>query len=123
HRNKPNTWGRLAVSCTSLKEFFKQKLIHQVNDGDVEDYKTWRRTEHQIREVTLHHDLHCLGPLFRFAIKHRWCIGNPVERVEIPSDADAQLMTVVSTAEEKSYFTEAEKVSQDLYDLGRLMML
>jgi site-specific recombinase XerD len=123
HRDKPNTWGRLAGSCTSSKEFFKQKPIHLVNEGDVEDYKTWRRTEHGVREVTLRHDLHCLGPLFRFAMKHRWCMNNPVERVGIPSDADAQVMNVISPAEERTYFASAEKISQDLYDVGRLIIL
>lgn len=123
HRDKPNTWLRLAASCTSLKLFFKQKPVHLVTDGDIEDYKTWRREEHRVREVTLRHDLHCLGPLFRFAIKHRWAMGNPVERVDIPSDADSQVMRIVTAAEEKVYFAEAGKVSQDLHDLGRLMLL
>lgn len=123
HRDKPNTWLRLAASCTSLKLFFKQKPVHLVTDGDIEDYKTWRREEHKVREVTLRHDLHCLGPLFRFAIKHRWAMGNPVERVDIPSDADSQVMRIVTAAEEKVYFAEAGKVSQDLFDLGRLMLL
>lgn len=123
HREKPNTWKRLRGSCSSLKEFFKQKPIHLVTDGDIEDYKTWRRTEHEVREVTIRHDLHCLGPLFRWAIKHRFCMGNPVERVDIPSDGDAQVMNIVSPKEEAAYFAEAEKVSLDVYDLGRLMLL
>lgn len=123
YREKPNTWKRLAGSCSVLKAFFKQKPVHLITDGDVENFKTWRRIEHQVREVTIRHDLHCLGPLFRFAMKHRWCMNNPVERVDIPSDAESHVMKTISPAEEAAYFAEAEKVSQDLADLGRLMIL
>lgn len=123
HREHPNTWLRLRGSCASLKLFFGSKPIHLISAGDVEDYKTWRRDVQHVRDVTLRHDLHCLAPLFRFAIKHRWAMTNPVERVDIPSDREARVMRIVTAAEEKDYFMEAAKLSQDLYDLGRLMML
>jgi hypothetical protein len=95
HRAKPNTWKRLRGSMTALKTFFGARPLHTITAGEVEDYKSWRRTGDDrleippVAEVSIRHDLHALGPLFRYGKKHRWCTVNPVEEVKIPSDLDA----------------------------------
>jgi len=84
-------------------------------------YKTWRMNEHGVRDITVRHDRHALSTFFQHAIKQHWTRDNPIRRVEIPSDADAVRMHVLTAYEEKQYFGLASK-HRDLYDLGRLML-
>ncbi len=163
HREKPATWKRLQVSMASLKQFFKHRPLHTISSGLVQDYMAWRRlcpeckgggcetcgqTGQGVREITLRHDLHALSPLFQYGIEHNWCAESPVERVKIPSDAEAVRIHVLSPAEEALYFgtcrqlaasrrAEAAKLSgraawakeraarsfDGLHDLGCLMVL
>ena len=133
----PNSWKRLGGSMASAKVFFGRRPLSSVTRGDIEDFKGWRRTVHKIREVTLRHDLHALSLLFQYGGKHNWCKGNPIREVEIPSDADAVRMHVLSAAEEARYFAALEVLRlektahkrpkearglQDLYDLATLML-
>jgi Site-specific recombinase XerD len=149
YREHPTTAKRLAVSFTSLKEFFGNTPVSNLTAGQIDDYKSWRRTKHQIREITLRHDLHALSGFFKYAIKHNWARQNPVRNVEIPSDADAVRMHIVTPAEEMLYFSaclRGQKVVhiqahqrkggveigehdrtvdtdlRNLHDLGRLML-
>jgi integrase len=62
-----------------------------------------------------------LSVFFNYAIKLRWTRDNPVRRVEIPSDAEAVRIHVLSVEEEKHYFLLAAK-HRDLHDLGRLII-
>ena len=114
---KPNTWKRLRGSTTSLKAYFKNKPVHNISAGDIEDYKSWRRRA-GVEEVTLRHDLHALSPLLRYARKHNWCAGNPLETVEVPSDAESERINVLSPAEELLYFELAKRQSIELHDLA-----
>jgi integrase len=120
-----------------------------MTEGQIDDYKSWRRTEHEVREITLRHDLHALSVFYKYAIKHNWARENPVRKVEIPSDADAVRMHILTSAEETLYFEtclrgqktvriEAHRRrngisigahdrtvdtdARDLHDLGRLML-
>lgn len=139
HRAKPNTWKRLRGSCASLKVFFKHQPVHTITVGRVQDYMSWRRicvlcgsqdpycemcegTGQGVAEVTLRHDLHALSPLFGYAMTHRWCFQNPVNKVKIPSDKDAMRSHVLTKADEMMYF-EAARSFPNLHDLGRLMVL
>lgn len=122
HRDRPATARRLAVSFTSLKAFFGTRIVHTISPGLVEDYKSTRRTKHEVRDVTLRHDLHALSKFFRYAIKHNWARENPVSQVSIPSDADAIRMHVLTEEEEFRYF-EAAKRYPNLYDVARLILL
>jgi site-specific recombinase XerD len=134
----PNSWKRLKVSMTSAKVMFGKRPLSSVTRGDIEDYKSWRRTVHKVREVTLRHDLHALSLLFQYAQKHNWCKGNPIEQVEIPSDKDAVRINVLSPAQEMAYFAACESLRieksvakrtvearglQDMADLHTLMLL
>ena len=92
-----------------------------IDEGRIEAYKTWRMNEHGVRDITVRHDLHALSTFFQHAIKQHWTRDNPIRRVEIPSDADAVRMHVLTSQEEKQYFGLASK-HRDLYDLGRLML-
>lgn len=138
YQEHPNTWKRLRGSMTSAKVFFGKRPLSAVTDGDLEDYKSWRRRTHKVREVTIRHDLHALSLLFQYGMKHQWCKRNPVERIEIPSDREAVRINVLSREQEKAYFdacesfrvekTEGKRTreargAQDLADLHRLMLL
>jgi integrase len=92
---------------------------------------------------------HALSVLFKYAIKQTWARENPGRKVEIPSDADALRMHILTPTEEASYVAvclrgqktvkiKAQKRSngvaigehkrtvdtdaRDLHDRGRLML-
>lgn len=156
YRDHPNTAKRLRTSMTSLRLFFSGRTVPSITPGRIEDYKGWRRAGTSeiapVAEVTVRHDLHALSSFFRYAEKHGWAKYNPVAQVEIPSDAEAVRMHVLTPTEEAVYFAAClhrtgtaqikEHVQrrrgrrvliaphkrttardyQDLYDLGRLMI-
>jgi len=137
HREHENTPKRLRTSFASLLRFFGSRPVPSIIEGPINDYMAWRRTEHQVKEITVRHDLHALSKFFGYAIGHNWAKRNPVQGVEIPSDADSVRMYILSQAEDVSYFQTAcseftitEKGTihkhgpfQDLYDVGRLILL
>jgi len=158
YHDHPDTAKRLKVSMSSAKLFFGNRPVSSIGDGDIEDYKAWRRTCPNcngkepdvkscqicsgtglgVQDVTLRHDLYALSPFFDYAIKHNWARENPVRKVEIPSDADAIRIHVLSPAEEALYFATCKQKElfflnrkrqkeagayHDLYDAGRLMLL
>ena len=96
YREHPASAKRIRTSFASLREFFGVAAVTTITVGRIEDYKAWRRKTHQIREITLRHDLHALSSFFRYAEKHNWTRDNPVRRVEIPSDADAVRIHVLT---------------------------
>jgi site-specific recombinase XerD len=121
HREHPATARRIHTSFASLGEFFEGRMVHMVSEGHVDDYASWRRREHKVREVTIRHDLHALSKFFQYAVKHNWCRDNPVRKAEIPSGAESVRIHVISAAEESAYFKAAERFP-NLYDLARLML-
>lgn len=122
YRQHPNTATRIRTSFASLARFFKGRATSAINAGDVEDYKAYRRTVNEVREVTIRHDLHALSGFFQYAQRHNWCIGNPVDKVEMPSDRESIRIRVLTPAEEQAYFAVAARWPA-LHDLGRLMVL
>jgi len=46
--------------------------------GKIEAYKAWRVNEHEVRDITLRHDLHAVSKFFGYAIKQHWCRENLV---------------------------------------------
>lgn len=121
YREHPNSARRIAVSLSSANEFFDRDPVSMIDEGRIEEYKTWRFNEHNVRGITVRHDLHALSVFFQYAMKQHWTRDNPIANVEIPSDAEAVRMHVLTNAEEKLYFAHAAQHS-DLYDLGRLMI-
>jgi len=122
YRDHPSTARRLRTSFVSLGQFFKATPISGILRGHVNDFKSWRRTEHQVREITIRHDLHALSKAFGYWIDHNWARENPVRGVDIPSDKDALRIHVLTQEEEALYFEDAARRSSALHDLGRLML-
>lgn len=129
HADTPATWQDARSKTAAAREYFGLQPVHTITAGQLEDFKTWRRhgdDEREIApvaEVTIRHNLHQLSKFFRYAIKHGWTRVNPVEDVEIPSDADAVRMHVLTPQEEAAYFTAAAEVSEVLHDTSRIMIL
>jgi integrase len=121
YTNHPATAKRLRTSFVSLIGFFKNVPVSSILRGHVNDFKAWRRKEHEVREITIRHDLHALSKAFGYFVDHNWARENPVKGVEIPSDQDAIRMHVLSATEEALYFAAAKRFPA-LYDLGRLML-
>lgn len=111
HKDHPATAKRLRTSFASLTAFFGKKSLTAVTAGSIEDFKAWRATEHKVKDVTIRHDLHGLSKFFQYAEKHNWIRGNAVRKVEIPSDAEAVRIHVVTPAEEMLYFSKALDLS------------
>jgi integrase len=122
YNKHPSTARRLRTSFVSLRAHFRNTPVSAILRGHVNDYKSWRRTEHKVREVTIRHDLHALSKAFGYWIDHNWARENPVRGVEIPSDKDAVRMHVLTEGEEAIYFEAARRRFPGLYDLGRLMV-
>jgi site-specific recombinase XerD len=119
----PNSFKRIKTSFASLTAFFGREAVSLIDEARIEAFKTWRRTDPQVkvREITLRHDLHALSTFYGYAIKQRWCRDNPVRNVDIPSDANAVRIHVLTAAEEREYFKRAAK-NKNLHDLGRLIL-
>ena len=120
YRAHPNSYKRIATSFTSVTEFFGKEPVSLISEGRVEAYKVWRINEHEVRDITLRHDLHALSKFFGYAIKQRWTRENAVRNVKIPSDADAVRMHIITASEEKDYFLRTAK-NKNLWDMARLM--
>ena len=95
--------------------------VSTINAAKVDDYKMWRATEHGVRDITIRHDLHALSTFFTYAIRHYWAFANPIDEVDIPSDADAERMHVLTADEDKDYFSRAARFPV-LHDVGRLVI-
>ena len=89
YRAHPNSYRRIVTSFASIKEFFGRETVSLIDEARVESYMTWRVREHEVRDITLRHDLHALSKFFGHAIKQHWARENPIRNVEIPSDEDA----------------------------------
>ena len=123
YRRKRNTFLRLKGSLASAVEYFGSHGVDELEPMHIEDYKTWRASEHRVKDITIRHDLYALSLFFRkFALKRGWANANPVNDVDKPSDADSVRIHVVTPEEEALYFAEAAR-NQNLYDLARLMLL
>ena len=101
YRAHANSYRRIATSFASAKQFFGDEAVSLIDEGRVEAYKVWRVNEHEIRDITLRHDLHALSKFFGYAVKQRWTRENPILNVEIPSDADAVRMHILTPEEEQ----------------------
>jgi integrase len=120
YRSHPNSHRRIATSLASARDFFARKPVGTINDRDIEFYKVWRFNEHQVRDITVRHDLHALSIFFKYAIKQHWAQANPIQNTKIPSDADSVRIHVITPHEEREYFLRAAR-NQNLYDLAQLM--
>src|SRR3972149_9292683 len=121
YRSHPNSWRRLAVSCTALRRAFGERLVHAIEACDLELFKA-RRINAGRKPVTVRHDLHALSLFFQFAERQRWASGNVVREIRIPSGASAVRMRVLTEEEERRYFAAAA-THPKLYDYARLMLL
>lgn len=124
----PQSYERIATSLASARLYFKREPLGNLGAGRLEGYKSFRRANY-IQEITIRHDLHNLSLLFQYGQKQGWCAENPLRGkkqggvVEIPSDKDAVRMYIFSEEDEAEYFAIAARISRDLYDIGRLMIL
>jgi len=121
YRDHPNSSRRIKASLASATEFFARQTVSTIDEGRIENFKVWRVNEHKVADVTLRHDLHALSTFFQYAMLQKWTRDNPIRRVTIPSDKDAERIHVLKPEEEKKYFTLAER-HRDLFDLARLML-
>jgi integrase len=126
YRDHPNSGKRIRVSLASAIVFFAREPVSRIDEGRIEDYKTWRINEDEsgkagVRDVTLRHDLHALSIFFQYAIRQNWTRTNPVTKRLIPPEGDATREHVLTAEDEKKYFGVAESLP-DLFDLARLML-
>jgi integrase len=124
YRDHPATARRHKISLAALGEHFGTSPVCRITAGSVEQYKGWRRKEHNIKEITLRHDLHTLSKFLGWCRKHGWLKGNPMEEVEIPGGGESARFHVVSLEEQAQYFKICDRLGfQDLHDLALLMLL
>jgi integrase len=130
YHRKPNTAKRISGSFTSLIQFFKDAYVREIGPIEVERYKTHRKTEDQVKDVTLRNDLNALSLFLKYAIKAGWADLNPMkgeDKVKRPSGEDAIRINVVSTDVEARYFEAIRRPDpnkrSNLYDVAKLILL
>lgn len=121
YRAHPNSFKRIMTSLSSALVFFDKLPVSAVDAALIDNYKTWRAEEHEVLDVTIRHDLHAMSTFFQYAVRHHWAFSNPIEEVDIPSDAEAERIHVLTSVEEEDYFRRAARLP-DLHDVGRLMV-
>jgi len=80
YTSHPATAKRLHTSFVSLSAFFRSAPVSSILRGHVNDFKAWRRKEHEVREITIRHDLHALSKAFGYFIDHNWAREEPRPR-------------------------------------------
>lgn len=134
--DKRGSYLRIRSSFGYATIFFGKAIVSSITEGHLEDFKSARR-KMNIAEVSIRHDLHALSTFFQYSVKKHWARENVIRKVEIPSDADAVRMNILSPVDERKYFDAClwmDKAAQfipsqgqdsylDLYDFGRLMLL
>jgi integrase len=121
YRARPSSFKRIKTSLSSALAYFKKTPVHLIDAAKIDLYKTWRATIHEVRDITIRHDLHALSTFFAHAIRHHCAFTNPIAEVEIPSDADAVRIHVLTAEEEEMYFQYASRVP-NLHDVCRIMI-
>ncbi len=127
HKESPGTYHDAHSKTAAAGMYFGRQPLHSITSGHIEDFKTWRRSGDEelgiapVAEVTLRHNLQQIGKFFRYAMKHGWTRTNPIVGVEMPSDADAVRMHVLTVEEESAYFAAAARYPF-LHAIGRLMI-
>jgi integrase len=121
YRAHPNSYKRIKTSLSSSLVYMNRMPVSTIDAAKLDGYKMWRATEHHVRDITIRHDLHALSTFFTYAIRHHWAFANPIDEVDIPSDADAERMHVLTAEEEDDYFRRAARFS-DLHDVERLII-
>jgi len=79
YRAHPNTYKRIMTSLSSAVVFFGKLPVSAIDAASVDDYKSWRAEEHEVRDVTIRHDLHAMSTFFQYAVRHHWAFSNPIE--------------------------------------------
>ena len=123
YRKKPNTAKRISGSFASLREFFRDQDVAAINAIEIERYKTYRYTKHDVKDVTVRNDLNALSLFFRYARRAGWRADNPLrgeDKVKRPSGEDAVRIHVISQEEEQQYFAHARGT---LRDVAKLILL
>ena len=132
YRAHPNSAKRLRTSFASLAVFFGADPVRSITPGRLEDFKTWRRKMHGVKDVTIRHDLHALSTAYRYFLSHEWARENPVDKVKLPSDREAVREHILDAKEERVYFEAARRLGEGkgwrgglgaLYDVARIILL
>ncbi len=121
YRAHPSSYKRIKTSLSSALVYFGKTMVSLIDGAKIDLYKTWRATSHEVRDITIRHDLHALSTFFTHAIRHHWALVNPIAEVDIPSDANAVRIHVLSGEEEEKYFQYAMSYP-NLHDVGRIMI-
>jgi hypothetical protein len=73
YRRKRNTFLRLKTSLASAVEYFGHLRVDELKPIHIEEYKTWRASEHHVKDIAIRHDLYALSLFFRkCAVKRGW---------------------------------------------------
>jgi integrase len=126
------TLGRYRITLTgAVRDDGGRQIVAEIRPGHCEQYAHWRATEHEVRPITIRHDLHALSLLFQWAIRHGFATANPIDEVPIPSDADAVRQHILTQEEERRYFDgyvnpddgKRYRAAGTLRDVARLILL
>lgn len=122
HQNKPNTWKWYASCLASVEFYFGDRLFSSIQNGDIENFKTWRRQETHVSSTAIRGNMIAMSALFKYGRKQRWLKHNPLEDVKIPSARRVSKMHIYTPSEEREYIHLARELrSQDHADIMEIM--
>lgn len=110
---KKSSFAHIRSALSFAVVHFAGQPVSRITAGAIEAFKQIRRAD-GIKEVSLRHNLHALSLFFQYCKKQSWCSGNPVERVEMPSDAGAVRINPLSAAQEQLYVETCRRLDAEL---------
>ena len=91
YRAHPSSCKRIMTSLSSAQVFFAKLTVSAISSAEIDDYKAWRASEHDVKDVTIRHDLHALSTFFQYAIRHHWTLSNPIHNTVKRQNGDDPL--------------------------------
>lgn len=112
---KESSFKHVKSALSFACEYFGAQPVSRITASALEAFKTVRRAD-GIKEVSLRHNLHALSVMFAYCKKQGWCKSNPVELVDMPSDAAAVRINPLSAEQERLYVATCERLDAGLRD-------
>jgi integrase len=122
HQDKPNTWKWYKSCLASVEFYFGDRLFSSITNGDIENFKSWRRSETHVGSTAIRGNMIAMSALFKYGRKQRWLKHDPLEEVKVPAAKRISKMHIFTPAQEQKYVMLARKEeSQDHGDIIEIM--
>jgi integrase len=122
HAQKPNSFVRVEYSCESLKKFFGETKVDEIEPKDIEKFIYWRsgqtskKTGEKITRDTINLELIALKTIFRRLVASDILLKSPANDIRQLAENERKFH-VLSPDEEKIYLMASPQPLQDVASL------